>query len=52
VISKAILLYENLIEQQDKAHGSTLEQREVSKDWILSKSRELEQVREAIKKEI
>ncbi len=52
VISKAISLYENLLEQQDKAHGSTLEQREVSSYWISSKRRELEQVREAMKKEI
>jgi uncharacterized tellurite resistance protein B-like protein/GTPase SAR1 family protein len=49
VISEAISLYENLLDQQDKAHESTLEQREAHKVWILSKRQELEQVRDTMR---
>jgi hypothetical protein len=48
VIAKAISLYENLIEQQEKAHKETLEQREADKDWIVQKRQELEQVQKNI----
>ena len=44
VIEKAICLCENLLEQQEKAHNETLEQREAEKMWIYQKRQELEQV--------
>ncbi|MCL6752093.1 hypothetical protein KBT16_14430 [Nostoc sp. CCCryo 231-06] len=44
VIAQAIALYENLLEQQEKAHNETLEQREAEKMWIYQKRQELEQV--------
>ncbi|MHC5755168.1 MAG: hypothetical protein ACYTXF_31895 [Nostoc sp.] len=44
VIAQAIALYENLLEQQEKAHNETLEQREAEKMWIYEKRQELEQV--------
>ncbi|MHC5614344.1 MAG: dynamin family protein [Nostoc sp.] len=44
VIAQAIALYENLLEQQEKAHNETLEQREAEKIWIYQKRQELEQV--------
>ncbi|MHC5737691.1 hypothetical protein [Nostoc sp.] len=44
VIAEAIALYENLLEQQEKAHNETLEQREAEKMWIYQKRQELEQV--------
>ncbi|MHC5776597.1 dienelactone hydrolase family protein [Nostoc sp.] len=42
--AEAIALYENLLEQQEKAHNETLEQREAEKMWIYQKRQELEQV--------
>lgn len=44
VIAQAISLYENLLEQQEKAHKETLEQREAEKAFISQKRQELEQV--------
>lgn len=44
VIAEAISLYENLIEQQEKVHQETLEQREVEKAFIYQKRQELERV--------
>lgn len=44
VIAQAIALYENLLEQQEKAHNETLEQREAEKMWIYQKRQELEQI--------
>ncbi|WP_322689786.1 dynamin family protein [Nostoc sp. DedSLP04] len=44
VIAQAIALYENLLEQQEKAHNETLEQREAQKMRIYQKRQELEQV--------
>ncbi|MEH2460707.1 dynamin family protein [Nostoc sp.] len=44
VIAEAIALYENLLEQQEKAHNETLEQREAEKMWIYQKRQELEQI--------
>ncbi|MBN3950203.1 MAG: hypothetical protein HWQ38_28540 [Nostoc sp. NMS7] len=44
MIAQAIALYENLLEQQEKAHNETLEQREGEKMWIYQKRQELEQV--------
>ncbi|BAZ37591.1 dynamin family protein [Calothrix sp. NIES-4101] len=49
IISEAISLYENLLEQQDRVHEITLEELEASKNWIVSKRQELEQVREGIR---
>ena len=49
VIAQAILLYENLLEQQKKVHKETLEQREADKAWIAQKRQELEQVQKSIK---
>jgi hypothetical protein len=48
VIKLAISLYENLLEQQEKAHKETLEQREAEKAWIAQKRNELEQVQRNI----
>ncbi len=50
VIAQAILLYENLLEQQKKVHKETLEQREADKAWIAQKRQELEQVQKSIKR--
>lgn len=41
---RVIALYENLLEQQEKAHNETLEQREAEKMWIYQKRQELEQI--------
>ncbi|MEH2237728.1 dynamin family protein [Nostoc sp.] len=48
VIAEAIALYENLLEQQEKAHNETLEQREAEKMWIYQKRQELEQVQKGL----
>ncbi|MDZ8087912.1 MAG: dynamin family protein [Nostoc sp. DedQUE12b] len=48
VIEKAICLCENLLEQQEKAHNETLEQREAEKMWIYQKREELEQVQNGL----
>lgn len=48
VIAEAILLCENLFDQQDKAHKETLEQREADKVWIAQKRNELEQLQKNI----
>lgn len=48
VIAEAISLYENLIEQQEKAHQENLEQRETEKAFINQKRQELEQVQKEL----
>ncbi|MEH1855309.1 MAG: hypothetical protein V7L11_27420 [Nostoc sp.] len=48
IIAEAIALYENLLEQQEKAHNETLEQREAEKMWIYQKRQELEQVQNGL----
>jgi uncharacterized tellurite resistance protein B-like protein/GTPase SAR1 family protein len=48
VIAQAISLYENLLEQQEKAHKETLEQCEAEKVWIAQKRQELEQLQKNI----
>ncbi|MEH2284003.1 MAG: hypothetical protein V7K90_22205 [Nostoc sp.] len=48
VIAQAIALYENLLEQQEKAHNETLEQREAEKIWIYQKRQELEKVQNGL----
>ncbi|MBD2012897.1 dynamin family protein [Microcoleus sp. FACHB-53] len=48
VIKVAISLYENLLEQQEKAHKETLEQRQAEKAFIAQKRQELEQVQKNI----
>ncbi|MEH1822989.1 MAG: dynamin family protein [Nostoc sp.] len=48
VIAQVIALYENLLEQQEKAHNETLEQREAEKMWIYQKRQELEQVQNGL----
>ncbi|HEY9632139.1 MAG TPA: dynamin family protein [Coleofasciculaceae cyanobacterium] len=48
VIKLAISLYENLLEQQEKVHKETLEQRQAEKAWIFQKRQELEQVQKNI----
>lgn len=48
VIAQAIALYENLLEQQEKAHSETLEQREAEKAWIDQKCQELEQIQNGL----
>jgi len=47
-IKQVISSYENLLEQQEKAHKETLEQREAEKAWIAQKRQELEQVQKNI----
>ncbi|GJD15606.1 dynamin family protein [Rivularia sp. IAM M-261] len=47
-IEKAISIYENLLEQQEKVHQSTLEEREIHKAWIFSKHQQLKQVSDTI----
>ncbi|MEH2120765.1 hypothetical protein [Nostoc sp.] len=42
--NRVIALYENFLEQQEKAHNETLEQREAEKMWIYQKRQELEQI--------
>ncbi|GAB1540015.1 hypothetical protein NUACC21_26840 [Scytonema sp. NUACC21] len=44
VIVQAIKLYEHLIEQQERVHQETLEQRELEKAWIYQKRQELERM--------
>jgi GTPase Era involved in 16S rRNA processing len=48
VIYKAITFYEQLLEQQEKAHNKTIEQRDAEKAWISQKRQELEQVQKNI----
>lgn len=43
-IAQAIALYENLLEQQERVHTETLEQRETEKAFIEEKRQELEQM--------
>jgi hypothetical protein len=40
-------LYENLLEQQEKSHAATLEEREQQKAWILQRQK-LEQLKQKI----
>jgi uncharacterized tellurite resistance protein B-like protein/GTPase SAR1 family protein len=47
-IMNIISFYEVLIEQQEKAHQETLEQREIEKAFINQKRQELEQVQKAL----
>jgi hypothetical protein len=47
-IKKAIYSSESLLDQQEKAHKDTLEQREAEKAWIAQKRQELEQVQKNI----
>lgn len=47
-IAQAISLYENLLQEQEKVHQETLEQREAEKAWIAEKRKELEQVQKGI----
>ena len=48
VISQAISLYENLLQQHEKAHQETLEQREADKTWICQKRQDLEQINDKL----
>ncbi|MTJ51449.1 dynamin family protein [Anabaena sp. UHCC 0253] len=48
VITKAIYLCENLLEQQEKAHHENLEQQEIEKAFINQKRQELEQVQQQL----
>lgn len=44
VIEQVIFRYENLLQQQNKAHQETLEQRNAEKAWIAQKCEELRQL--------
>lgn len=44
MIAKTISSYENILEQQEKAHKETQQQRETEKSFIAKKRQELEQV--------
>lgn len=48
VIAEAISIYENILEQQEKAHQENLEQRETEKAFINQKRQELEQVQKEL----
>jgi hypothetical protein len=48
VITQAIFLYENLLEQHEKVHQETIEQRQASKEYISQKFTELEQQKNGI----
>lgn len=41
-------MYENLLEQQEKAHQENLEQREIEKAFINQKRQELEQMQKEL----
>lgn len=47
-IAQAISLYENLLQQQEKAYQETLEQRQAEKAWIAEKRQEIEQVQKGV----
>jgi hypothetical protein len=47
-IKQVISSYENLLEQQEKAHKESQEQREADKTWIAQKRQELEQMQKNI----
>lgn len=47
-IKQIISSFENLLEQQEKAHKETLEQRQAEKAWISQKRNELEQLQKNI----
>jgi uncharacterized tellurite resistance protein B-like protein/GTPase SAR1 family protein len=47
-IKQVISCYENVLEQHEKAHKETLEQREAEKAWISQKRQELEQLQKNI----
>ncbi|MDY7006802.1 MAG: dynamin family protein [Cyanobacteriota bacterium] len=48
VIEQAILLYENLLEQQDKAHKETQSQLQVEKAFISAKQQQLTQIQKQL----
>lgn len=48
MIKETISIYENILEQQEKAHQENLEQREVKKAFINQKRQELEQVQKEL----
>ncbi len=48
VVEQAISLCENLLDQQEKAHKETVEQREAEKVLIAHKRQEIEQVQTKI----
>jgi hypothetical protein len=48
VIKETISIYENILEQQEKAHQENLEQREVKKAFINQKRQELQQVQKEL----
>ncbi|MBK1987635.1 hypothetical protein A0J48_008805 [Sphaerospermopsis aphanizomenoides BCCUSP55] len=48
VVKETISIYENILEQQEKAHQETLEQREIEKAFINQKRQELEQVQKEL----
>ena len=48
VVEETISIYENLIEQQEKAHQENLEQREIEKAFINQKRQEIEQVQKEL----
>ncbi|MBA2750486.1 MAG: hypothetical protein H0U45_17605 [Tatlockia sp.] len=50
VIEQVIFRYENLLQQQDKVHQETLEQRNAEKAWIAQKCEEFRQLQTEIEK--
>jgi uncharacterized tellurite resistance protein B-like protein/GTPase SAR1 family protein len=48
VISQAIALYENLIEQHEQAHKETVKEQQRKKAWICEKRQEIEKIKNDI----
>jgi hypothetical protein len=48
VVARAISMYETLLEQQEKAHQKTLEQREAEKTWLGQQYLELERLKNKV----
>jgi hypothetical protein len=48
-IKQMILFYENLLDQQEKVHKKTLEERQAAKAFIAEKRQEIEEVQRILK---
>ncbi|MBW4579584.1 MAG: hypothetical protein KME42_08440 [Tildeniella nuda ZEHNDER 1965/U140] len=48
VVARAISMYETLLEQQEKVHQKTLEQREAENAWLGHQSLELERLKNKV----
>lgn len=48
VIEQAIALYENLLEQQEKSHAATLNERQQQQAWIAQQRQELQRLQQQL----